>query len=168
MACVAGVTGADLKKRIVRIMAVRMGRKVSLSGKMLLAGLSVFAVVLPVFAGWGQAPVRLIHSGDGVRYAFEVATIKPSPDTALPTWVMMSPAHFSVKDMSVGDMIKFAYGIKSDEQLVGAQSWLKTEHFDIQAKASAADIATFHKLDFDHRIACRGFFCRRCCRIGSN
>ena len=71
----------------------------------------------------------------------EVATIKPSPDTALPTWVMMSPAHFSVKDMSVGDMIKFAYGIKSDEQLVGAQSWLKTEHFDIQAKASAADIA---------------------------
>ena len=40
----------------------------------------------------------------------------------------------------------------SDAQLVDAPGWLKTEHFDIQAKASDADVAAFNKLrGFDER-----------------
>jgi uncharacterized protein (TIGR03435 family) len=50
------------------------------------------------------------------------------------------------------DLIEFAYGIKSDDQLVGAPSWLKTEYFDIQAKASEADIARYDKLGLQEKI----------------
>ena len=71
----------------------------------------------------------LIHSPQGQKRVFEVATIKPSPDTAsgLPIRITLSPAHFSATHGSVYDLIKFAYGIKSDDQLIGAPGWLKTE-----------------------------------------
>ena len=48
-------------------------------------------------------------------------------------------------------MIKYAYGVKSDDQLVGAPGWLKMEHFDIQAKMSDADVAALYKLGFEDR-----------------
>ena len=109
------------------------------------------AASLPA-AGWGQAQVRLIHPEDGVRHAFEVATIKPSADTAAGLQIQLAPSHFSATHASLYDLIKFAYGIKSDEQLAGGPSWLKTEYFDIQAKASEADIAAWDKLEPRERI----------------
>jgi uncharacterized protein (TIGR03435 family) len=116
----------------------------------LLAGLLALAV--PVVVGWGQAQaakLMLIHPQDGAKHAFEVATIKPNPETSSGLRIMLSPANFSATDMSVSDMIKFAYGIKSDDQLVDPPSWLKTEHFDIQGKGSEADIVAFRKLGFE-------------------
>jgi bla regulator protein blaR1 len=156
VACVAGVTGSDLKKRIKRIMAEQIGQNVSLSRKLLLTAFGLNALAVPFVVGWGQiqaAKVMLIHPQDGTRLAFEVATIKPNPDPASRTRIMLSPAHFSATDISVSDMIRFAYGIKSDEQLVGAPNWLKSEHFDIQAKASDAEIAAFDKLGFEEKMA---------------
>ena len=66
--------------------------------------------------------------------------------------------------------MRFAYGMKSDAQLVGAPGWLKTEHFDIQAKASDADVAAFNKLrGFDERNAtCYSSSCNRCSKTGFN
>ena len=112
------------------------------------------AAPLQAVVAWGQSQVQLIHPSDGVRHAFEVATIKPSPDTAsgLPVRITLNPAHFSVTHGSVYDLIKFAYGIKSDDQLIGAPGWLKTEYFDIQAKGSEADDAAYSKLDLHERM----------------
>ena len=61
MTCVSGVTGSDLKKRIVRIMAEQAARKLDMSRKLLLCFAAVLAVVLPVSLGLvhaagGQAP----------------------------------------------------------------------------------------------------------------
>lgn len=114
------------------------------------AGIFV-AVALPVVA-WGQAQVQLIHPKDGMRHAFDVATIKPSADTASGLRFQLSPSHFSATHASVYDLIKFAYGIKSEDQLVGASGWMKSEYFDIQAKASDADIAVWDKLDLRERM----------------
>jgi uncharacterized protein (TIGR03435 family) len=96
-----------------------------------------------------QPEVRLVHADDGVNHVFEVATIKPSPETSLGVRIMLSPANFSATGMSVSDIIKFAYGIKTDDQLVGTIGWMNSEHFDIQGKGSEADIATFRKLGFE-------------------
>lgn len=51
LACVAGVTGSDLKKRIVRIMAEQVARKLDFRRKLLLASAGVLAVVLPITFG---------------------------------------------------------------------------------------------------------------------
>ena len=56
LACVSGVTGADLKKRIVRIMTERMANKLSFGRKLLLAGVGVAAVAGPVVFGLVNAP----------------------------------------------------------------------------------------------------------------
>jgi bla regulator protein blaR1 len=123
----------------------------------LLGAAALVAAALQVVVGWGQAQagkVMLIHSPQGQKRVFEVATIKPSPDTAsgLPIRITLSPAHFSATHGSVYDLIKFAYGIKSDDQLIGAPGWLKTEYFDIQAKGSEADDAAYNKLDLHERM----------------
>jgi len=49
--CVSGVTGSNLKKRIEDIMMVRIGRRLSVTRKLLLLGLAAFAVALPVVSG---------------------------------------------------------------------------------------------------------------------
>jgi bla regulator protein BlaR1 len=154
LTCVSGISGADLKKRIVRIMACHVGLNMSLGRKLLLGVAGWLTLAVPVVVGWGQVQagvVTLIHPKDGVRHAFEVATIKPRPDTAQGMRIMTSPGGYSATDMSVNDMINYAYGIKSDDQLVGAPGWLKTEHFDIQAKLSDADVAAFYKLGSEDR-----------------
>jgi uncharacterized protein (TIGR03435 family) len=56
--CVSGVTGADLKKRIARIMASPVIQKLDLSRKLLLAAAAVVLVTLPVAVGVMHAAGR--------------------------------------------------------------------------------------------------------------
>jgi bla regulator protein BlaR1 len=51
LVCVAGVTGADLKRRIEQIMDRRVIGLLSLPGKLLLACAALFVIMVPVFAG---------------------------------------------------------------------------------------------------------------------
>jgi bla regulator protein BlaR1 len=105
--CVSGISGADLKKRIVRIMACDVALSMGLGRKLLLAAAGLLAVAVPVVMGWGQvqsAKLMLIHPQDGARHAFEVATIKPTPETSPGMRINFSPADFSATDMNVSDM----------------------------------------------------------------
>ena len=56
LACVSGITGADLKQRIVRIMTQRSAEKLSFSRKLLLTGLGIAAIAGPVLLGLVNAP----------------------------------------------------------------------------------------------------------------
>ena len=51
LACVSGVTGSDLKKRIVRIMTEQVARKLDFRRRLLLASAGVLAVALPITFG---------------------------------------------------------------------------------------------------------------------
>jgi bla regulator protein BlaR1 len=57
LACVSGVTGADLKQRIVRIMTQRSGDKLGFLKKLLLVALGTGAVAAPIIGGLLQAPI---------------------------------------------------------------------------------------------------------------
>jgi bla regulator protein blaR1 len=56
LACVSGVTGAELKKRIVRIMTPNRAEKLSPGRRLLLASVGVAAVVGPVLFGLRNTP----------------------------------------------------------------------------------------------------------------
>jgi TonB family protein len=59
LACVSGVTGAELKKRIVRIMTPNLAEKLGRGRKILLASVGVVSVVGPVLFGlWNTPRVR--------------------------------------------------------------------------------------------------------------
>jgi uncharacterized protein (TIGR03435 family) len=155
LACVAGVTGSDLKQRIGRIMAVRLGRRLGAASKTLLASVALLAAATPL--GFGvlyamQANAPLLHATTSPLPSFEVATIKPNNDTKPGMRILFSPANFSTTHSSLKDLIKFAYHIKSDNQFVGGPNWMSSEFFDIQAKASDSEIAAFDKLPFENKI----------------
>ena len=58
MSCVSGVTGSDLKKRIVRIMAHQVANRLDLSRKLLLSLVALFVVAVPVTVGVMHAAGR--------------------------------------------------------------------------------------------------------------
>jgi TonB family protein len=57
LACVSGVTGADLKQRMVRIMTQRSVDKLGFLKKLLLVAMGTGAVTIPVVTGLIKAPV---------------------------------------------------------------------------------------------------------------
>jgi uncharacterized protein (TIGR03435 family) len=58
--CVAGVTGADLKKRVVEIMTERVANKLTLGKKLLLIGAAALVAVVPIVLGQAQAARRMM------------------------------------------------------------------------------------------------------------
>ena len=81
LACVSGVTGADLKQRIVNIMNERITRKLDLTRKLLLTAAAAIAIFIPVVVGLmnlaqshAQAPAE---SAAGLTPGFESVSVKP-------------------------------------------------------------------------------------------
>jgi TonB family protein len=62
LACVSGVTGADLKLRIVRIMTRRSADKLGFLKKLVLVAISLGAVAAPIVAGLIKAPAATAQS----------------------------------------------------------------------------------------------------------
>jgi uncharacterized protein (TIGR03435 family) len=57
--CVSGVTGADLKQRVIEIMTARVVRKLTLGKKLLLAGVAMLVAAVPIVLGQAKATQRL-------------------------------------------------------------------------------------------------------------
>jgi len=82
MACVSGVAGADLKKRIAGIMSNRVAARLSFVKKAALAIAATLSVAVPIIVGVMNAPMvqaqarSSVQSGDAVMPKFEVASIR--------------------------------------------------------------------------------------------
>jgi len=98
MACMSGVTGSDLKRRIIRIMTEQTGRKLDLSKKLVLSVTAVMAVALPVTLGLvhatqvraQSAPTNpasniastwqgILHTNRDLRFVVKIATAGEGP-----------------------------------------------------------------------------------------
>jgi TonB family protein len=85
LACVSGITGAGLKKRIVRIMTPNPAEKLSPGRRLLLASVGVAAVVGPVLFGLWNAPrVRAQSPQASDRQAGTVDFAALAPDAPIP------------------------------------------------------------------------------------
>jgi bla regulator protein blaR1 len=148
LACVSGITGADLNRRIRSIMTLRP-ESLSRSKWLMLSALGLAAVLGPFALGFmrGSAIHSQILLKTGPRPAFEVATIKPSkPDEAKNQMMGTRDGYYSAKHMSFRELVKIAYQVNLDDQLVGASGWMDREYFDIDAKAGEPEIATMRRL----------------------
>ena len=160
--CVSGVSGADLKKRIVRIMTAQFARGLTTRVKLLLGLAAVAAVAFPLafgaiatprsalfrgvrvfylresgpFSGGRSAPGPAQYDNDKTLPSFEVASIKqtdPSRITRGRGFSSPDPSQFRVINMTAKGMIQFAYDLK-DFQVVGGPDWAGSKAFDIDAK----------------------------------
>ncbi|MBV9404614.1 MAG: TIGR03435 family protein, partial [Acidobacteriaceae bacterium] len=151
-ACVAGVTGSDLKKRIVRIMKQEITLHLNTRKKLLLAAAGITALALPLCIGAVHAPQNAPQSEPVKGPEFEVTSIKPAKvDMAGRFFVQMGQGGRFHGTISVKMLIEMAYDIK-DSQLSGAPSWLDSERYEIDAKPDEATGAAIDKLPQDQRM----------------
>ncbi|MDQ1410588.1 MAG: hypothetical protein QOJ41_2323, partial [Acidobacteriaceae bacterium] len=151
LACISGVTGADLKKRILRIMTEDHGRKLDFSRKLMLSAAGLLVVAAPVVIGVLHATQGRAESqspSTSHSYEYEVASIKPNKSGTNMVRLMFSPDGFTATNGTLQMLIHAAYGVE-DNQISGAPSWLNSDHYDIDAKMDSATADALHKLSED-------------------
>jgi len=142
LACVSGVTGADLKKRIEAIMSNHTGIGLNLRKKLLLAAAGVLAASAPLFVG-------LVKAQSEAPLAFEVASVKQHDipfgfvRRAESSTIECSGVgncgifgnRFTEEKASLKDLIMDAYKVKRF-QIASLPSWGDTgrDVYDIAAK----------------------------------
>ena len=142
LACVSGVTGADLKKRMVYIMTERKVRKLDFSRKLLLSVAASLALALPIVFGLVAAPrVRAqaqAESTVGITPAYKSASIQPHKSVSgvdEPVGILFGPEGFTARGATLQAVMGFAYGVQPDV-ISGAPDWFSSEKYDINIKLS--------------------------------
>lgn len=135
-ACVAGVTGSDLKRRVEEIMSRSFGQELNRGKKALLAVVLVTGLTVPIMVGMTETPGLKTQSLDPAIAAsskFEVAAIKSSkPGTGLR--VQFTPSgRVVIQNATLRFLIKIAYDV-GDQQIEGGPAWINSKRFDLEAK----------------------------------
>jgi uncharacterized protein (TIGR03435 family) len=156
--CVAGVSGADLKDRILRIITKRPGVALGLARKLALAAAAGLVVLVPV--GFGvihgqEAPSPTASGSQSSASAldlpkYEVATVKPSPSNDGRRMMMVTPDGTSMKGVPLQLVIQQAFGVE-DDRIIGAPGWMKSNRWDIEAKVAPEDAPKLEKLKAEQR-----------------
>ena len=106
------------------------------------------AIALLAFHGGALAQSQAIGTKD---FRFEVATIKPSPYSPSSNF-NFSPDSVAMQNMSLHDIMVFAYHLTSDRQLIGGPKWVSSAKFDIDAKADPAVAGKLDAMAPDERM----------------
>ena len=138
--CVAGVTGADLQRRIEQIMRHDGVRFLTFRHKVLLAVTTLLVVVAPLAAGAFQAggwsgELSAAPQAPAASPTFEVASIKPNNSgTNFINFGMAPGGRFTANNTTVRELIRFAYTVQPF-QMEGGPDWIGSERYDVMAKA---------------------------------
>jgi bla regulator protein blaR1 len=140
LTCAAGVTGADLRKRIEGIMASRFIGELCFWKRLLLAGLLAAAVICPFVSGVFKAGAQTR------KLEFEVASIKPAavPDFStarrLGTPIRNGPRIYGDRAEYISMLLRYliaeAYQVRSF-QVVFPPGGAPRERFDVVCKMPA-------------------------------
>ena len=170
LVCVSGVTGADLKQRMVHIMSDRILHKLNFARKLLLTAAAFLAIAVPITFG-------VLHAtpGQAQEQADNVSTIAPTFDSVSiksntePGGKFFSKVMFSLKDgsfmargVTVQRLIQMAYRLQ-DSQISGGPDWINTAKFDIDAtlNRTLADQILKQQKGFDDQIALKTLLAQR-------
>ena len=146
LACVAGVTGVDLKKRMVHIMSENIARKLDFGRKLLLSITAALAIAAPIVFGLAHAtPSRAQSQSDNASAdtpAFQSFSIRPS-DTSSPRpnplmgstheqRMMYGPDSFVADNVTLQALIQEAYGVQANQ--ISGPADLLGATYDVAAK----------------------------------
>lgn len=157
LACVTGVTGADLSKRVLLVMRNGVPPKLDRGRKLLLAAAGLVSLALPIAFGLergAQIPAQTVGEPDwqakaGGKMAFEVASIHLSkPDAFFPPTFALSPDDSYVENgghfravFPLTTYFEFAYkwfptSEQSQALLAPLPKWVSTDYYVIEARAA--------------------------------
>ena len=155
LACVSGVTGADLKKRIVHIMTKNVASKLNFSRKLLLSAAGILSVLLPVVYGLAR-PAQGQEQSSSQNAAPNAAVLNPagahvsispgdSGNGVIQQRIIYSPNGLTAKNETLLDLIKLAYGVQ-ENQISGGPAWMSTARFNVDVKLDDSLVAEVKKL----------------------
>lgn len=139
LACASGVTGAELKGRIARIMAKHMARNLGPSRWLLLGAVVSVALALPISVGLSYAVGEPLSTAQQPQQAkslqFEVAAIKPG-NPRLGVYSSTSGGRPGGRFQMVNVPLKrwVQMGLSVRGYALKAPSWLDTSRFDLDAR----------------------------------
>jgi uncharacterized protein (TIGR03435 family) len=138
LACMSGVTGADLKKRVVRIMTQRVAKKLGRWRKLLLASCATGALAGPLAFGLMNPPRSQAEpqAHSAAPLAFEVASVKPNKSGSHHSSTQSHGGRVTATNVALEQYIKFAYNVASYQ--ISGPDWLKSERYDITAEAPSS------------------------------
>jgi uncharacterized protein (TIGR03435 family) len=102
--------------------------------------------------GQASAPAPQSQVATPQLPAFEVASIKPSNSDSNLHNFMISATRFRVENGTVTALIRFAYNIKSDDQLPKEPRWIGSDGFDIDAKIADSQNDAMNKLASEQKL----------------
>ena len=145
--CVAGVTGADLKKRMVHIMNDHILHKLDFARKLLLTAAAFLAIAVPLTFGLLHAtPSRAqeqASTSNASAAVFSSVSVKPSQPIANGLHKMrfdLSNGSFLAEGATLQHLIQMAYRVQ-DAQISGPSGLLTKPRFDIDAKLDPSFVA---------------------------
>ena len=153
LTCVAGVTGSDLKQRVLRIMTQHSAGKLSFGKKLLLVAIGVAAIAGPVVFGLANAPqirAQAAQANNAPLPSFEVASIRLENSVDHPMSAVFQPGRFTATATTMQRLIAFAYHVKPF-QVSGGPSWVSSDRFHIEAKEPDALAEELSKLPTDQQ-----------------
>jgi len=154
--CVSGVTGADLKRRIVRIMSERVAHKLDFRRKLLLAAAAILAVAAPIMTGVLYATPNRAPSQAQTTIttmpADATVSIAPNKSSGGSVTLIFGPDKFISKNASLQQVIRAAYGVE-DDRISGAPDWLSSEKYDVEAKEGSSRVDDPGKLNLDQSVS---------------
>jgi bla regulator protein BlaR1 len=158
--CVSGVSGADLKKRIVQIMTRRSGAALSFGRKTVLASAAILILGAPVGIGMlhGQSAVNepMVAKQSSVGPAdlpkYDVSSIKPYKADDMRVRMMITPDGISLHGAPMRLLLPEAFGVEED-RILGEPAWVKSNRYDIEAKVAPEDAPKLKDLKVEQRNA---------------
>jgi bla regulator protein BlaR1 len=168
--CASGVTGADLRSRVARILSGAGVQRLSARRKLLLGTAALLALAGPFAFGLlhpaqtapatapaapaksplsGPAPASP-DSADTKVPDFAIASIKPDKSGTNMIRIMFGTDGFTATNVPLKLLIREAFSV-NDDQIAGEPAWAGSSRFDVDAKVDSADVPAMKDLTFDQR-----------------
>jgi len=129
LVCASGVTGADLKTRIEKIMANSAAHRLGWTRRALLIASAAFALAVPVIVGTAQTQT-VVPSPQ----TFEVTVVKPNNTGARNSgFRRFTGGMLNATNITLKMLIAFAYDLPED-QILDGPAWITSDRYDILAK----------------------------------
>lgn len=174
LACISGVTGSHLKRRIEEIMRNRSVVALSLGKRLILTGAGLAALVVPMIVGALSAPAFQAQDTPdwqmkaGGKMTFEVASVKLSTEKQLvPPSVPLDAGDryhptggYFRADFPLWSYIQFAYKLwaPAEDQLkeiARLPKWVTTDRYSVEARAAGKPVKDQFRLMVQSLLADR-------------
>ena len=150
--CVSGVTGADLKRRMVHIMNDRISLKLDFARRVLLTVAAILAIAVPITFGLFTATPSRAQSQAATSNlsapVFSSLSIKAhesaDPMRTKMMFSLMDGSSFVANGVTLQRLIQMAYRVQ-DAQISGGRDLLNKTKFDIEAKLDPSFVAAMHQ-----------------------